>query len=77
MVSAVGLTVTGLPEAISVPSQLPVYQYIIEPDTEVDKLVVLPEQTGFGLAVGVGGSEGRVFTVTVALASAPQPHTSL
>jgi len=66
-----GVTVIGLLDPIRVPPHEPVYQYIVDPLIEADKLVELPAQIVPGEAVGEGLS-GTGLIVTVTLPQADQ-----
>lgn len=65
MVVDVGETL-GEPEPIKVPPQLPVYQSTVSPlPTVADKVEEAPYAIVGGVAVGLVGSDGVAFTVTV------------
>ena len=69
MVALVGDTEIDAPVPTTVPPQLPEYQVQVAPEPneppETLKVVGLPEQTGFTLAVAPVGAVDTVFTVTV------------
>jgi hypothetical protein len=66
VVVTTGLTLKLVPEPTSDPPQLPLYQSAVQPvPTDADRVEDCPEAMDVGLAAGLVGTLGAVFTVTV------------